>query len=452
MATWQVETQCPQCGAPLTLGEAQHLFTCPYCKTRLFLTPKGFFRYALPPKRKELPVYFLPFWRIKGLSFTLYLPPKTRGRPIDRTLLATDLPLQTYSLGLRPQATKLVFAHTLEGSFLPPTVSFKTLLRRVFHQLNTLSYTERKTVRKGVNLFLSDTGANDLFSQRDFSMENTVATQSVYQEYDPLLSILLDEGNSLIYLPLLPERGSHILLNDGVTSRPLGKIPLTLWEKRSAKTLQKIAPPDTLPLICPNCGWDLIGAEDSVAVGCSGCHRVWEIRRGSYSSIPYEVSTEPSSPPTIFLPFWKMETHIPEFHLYTHRDLMEFAQLSSPRPSSTPLYLFAPAFKVQPRVFLNLCRVVSLAKPSTAPISELPHERYPILLPLRKVQKTIPLIVAEIGADKERFFPLLPQIHPHLKKISLAFLPFRHSGYDLTFQGSLPLAIPRNALKWGRKL
>jgi len=131
MQPWQVETQCPQCGAPITLKEAQHVLNCPYCKTRLYLTSRGPFRYAISPKPPLDETVFLPFWRIKGLGFTAYLPPKTVGKPIDKTFLAVPAPLKMVSLGMRPQATHLTFAHTEKGPFLFPRANFKDLMARV---------------------------------------------------------------------------------------------------------------------------------------------------------------------------------------------------------------------------------------------------------------------------------------------------------------------------------
>jgi uncharacterized protein YbaR (Trm112 family) len=450
MRSWQVETQCPQCGAPVILKEAQHVLDCPYCKTRLYLTSRGPFRYTIPSKSSPEETVYLPFWRIKGLGFTAYLPPKTVGTPIDKTFLAIQSPLRIHSLGLRPQASRLTFANSEKGSFLRPRIGFKELLERATRQLNT-TLTKRETIRKGSNIFLSDLGTNDPFNQSDLSHWNPTNTQTVFKKYEPVLSVFLDEGNSLIYFPVIPEMGSTTVLNDGITAKPLGKLALSDWEAFSENTTASIPLPGTLPMLCPNCGWDLKCTDESRAVICEGCHRVWGIKQRNYVSIPYETQTGKVND-ALYLPFWKIKATIPELNLNTTDDLIKFSNGIRGPAASSPLYIFIPAFKVQPRLFLQICKVFTLHQPETHPAEKIPEKTYPILLQARKVTKLIPIVLAEMGAKKEQFFPELSRIKPAIKGISLAFMPFKQTGYEIIYQSSLTFAIPRNALKWGRRL
>ncbi len=450
MQPWQVETQCPQCGAPVTLKEAQHVLNCPYCKTRLYLTSRGPFRYAISPKHPLDETVFLPFWRIKGLGFTAYLPPKTVGKPIDKTFLAVPAPLKLISLGMRPQATHLTFAHTEKGPFLFPRANFKDLMARVTRQLDA-TLTERETLRKETSIFLSDLGETDPFNRSDFSGWNTTRTQTVFKKYEPVLSVFLDEGNSLVYFPVNAAEASPLLLRDGLTGRPIGKMDPASWEALLRHTTTELTPPGTLPLLCPNCGWDLKCAEESWAVTCPGCNRVWGIRGENYVSIPFEVE-KGEKREAFYLPFWKFETTVPELDLHSVQDLSRFSNQLRPQTPAPPLSFFIPAFKVQPRLFLQICKLFTLAQPETRPADKIPRETYPILLPHRKVLKLIPIVLAEIGSKKEKFFPKLAGIKPETKRTSLAFLPFRKTGYELIYQGALTFAIPRNALKWGRML
>ncbi len=450
MRQWQVETQCPQCGGPVTLREAQHVLNCSYCKTRLYLTSKGPFRYALPPTSSREGTLFLPFWRIKGLGFTAYLPPKTGGSLIDKTHLALKIPLRITSLGVRPQAVKLTFASAQEGAFVRPLLNFKDLLRHAIHQLNA-PLTERETIRKETSLFMSGTGNSDPFAHSDLSRWTSSRPQSVFKKYEPVLSVFLDEGNSLIYFPVIPEAGSSALLNDGLTHRPIGKLELAALDTLSRQTLSVIPAPGTLPLLCPNCGWDLVCAEESWAVLCPGCNRVWGISQGRYASLPFETPGK-ETPDALYLPFWKMEIDIPSLDLHDTRDLTRFANTPRVPSKPAPLFAFIPAFRVQPRLFLQLCKVFTLAQPATFPADTLPKNTHPVLLPPRKTQKIIPIVLAEIGARKEQFFPMLKGLKPEIKKYSLAFLPFRQTGYEVIYQEEFTFAIPKNALKWGRRL
>ena len=46
---WAVELQCPQCGAPVTLEEADRILACAFCRVRLLLIHPGYPQYYLDP-------------------------------------------------------------------------------------------------------------------------------------------------------------------------------------------------------------------------------------------------------------------------------------------------------------------------------------------------------------------------------------------------------------------
>ena len=252
--------------------------------------------------------------------------------------MALDLPLRLYSLGLRPQVSRLVFADLHQGTFLRPRIGFKHLLERAAQQL-AAPITEKTEIKKETNLFLSGLGENAPFNNSDFSSWNLPETQTVFKKYEPVFSAFLDEGVSLIYFPVIPEAGKVVSLKDGLTGKLLGRVPEADWKKITARHATVIPPAGTLPLLCPNCGWDLKCEDESWAALCPGCGRLWGVSRG-----------------------------------------------------------------------------------------------------------------AEIGAAKTGFFSKLPKINPAIKAVSLIFLPFRKGGYEVSFNGDLTFAIPRNALKWGKRL
>ncbi len=450
MAPWRVETECPQCGAPVTLGEAQHILCCPYCKTNLYLIPRGPFRYAIHAKKPSENAVYLPYWRIKGLGFTLYLPPKVTGKPVDRTFLATSVPIRTVSLGIRPQAIRLYFAHTSEARFFPIQVDLKQALERTLNPLDA-PVTERETVRKERNLFLSGVADGDPFDRLDFTGGLAFETRTVYKKYEPVFSFLLDEGNSLVYFPVIPEGGKSLRLRDGVTGTPVGEVERDRWNALRDQSVRSLPAFATLPLLCPNCGWELDYADESWAVACRGCHQIWGISQGRYVSLPYEIG-EGGASDALYLPFWKFETAFPELALYSLQDLARFANLTRHARATKPFAVFVPAFKVRPRLMIQICKVLTVAQPETHPPDRIPREIYPVLLSARNVRGMLPLVMGEIGANKEEIFPRLSGIEPVVTKTTLAFLPFRKTGYDAVFQGGAPLSIPVNALKWGRKL
>jgi hypothetical protein len=118
-SNWQIEQQCPQCGAPVTLDETDRLFLCGYCRTKLYLASAGPFRYYIPPPPQPgRKILFVPYWRLKGLAYRM-ADLELQQRFVDTNILALDTAGPPASLGLRPQAMKLHFvSDKTEGRFL----------------------------------------------------------------------------------------------------------------------------------------------------------------------------------------------------------------------------------------------------------------------------------------------------------------------------------------------
>jgi DNA-directed RNA polymerase subunit RPC12/RpoP len=106
---WQIEHQCPQCGAPVILEETDRILACPYCRVSLYIAARDYtalYWPASPAVAQE--IVFMPYWRFKGMSFSC------RGREVqtkiaDMSRLAVPVIGMPYSLGVRPQALKLKF-------------------------------------------------------------------------------------------------------------------------------------------------------------------------------------------------------------------------------------------------------------------------------------------------------------------------------------------------------
>ena len=101
---WQIEHNCPQCGAPVTLEETDRLFVCPYCRTRLYLIVGDYFRYCIPPPETTSgEIIYIPYWRLKGLSLSVQ-DVGVNSRFVDVSVLALASDVFPPSLGLKPQA------------------------------------------------------------------------------------------------------------------------------------------------------------------------------------------------------------------------------------------------------------------------------------------------------------------------------------------------------------
>lgn len=71
-ANWKIDHQCPQCGAPVLLDEADRLLACPFCRTSLYLVTPDHFRYHIPAlERRDKDMFYLPYWRLRGSTFSV---------------------------------------------------------------------------------------------------------------------------------------------------------------------------------------------------------------------------------------------------------------------------------------------------------------------------------------------------------------------------------------------
>jgi len=132
-----IEHQCPQCGAPATLEETDHLFICGYCRVKSFLQSRDFFRYVLPhraPKGKSL--VYLPYWRFKGCLFSC-VSGGIRQKIVDVSHQGVESRYFPISLGLRGQTLKLRFmSPEEEGRFLKPGLAYGEVLELLERRLS----------------------------------------------------------------------------------------------------------------------------------------------------------------------------------------------------------------------------------------------------------------------------------------------------------------------------
>ncbi|HUL31275.1 MAG TPA: hypothetical protein VLZ03_12555, partial [Thermodesulfobacteriota bacterium] len=120
-SSWDIELQCPQCGAPISLVETDRLLTCSYCHVRLYLWTPNQFCYCLPAlKASSENLIFVPYWRFKGVAYSV-IPFDVQHRILDATLLAYSHRKLPTTLGIKPQTLKMRFAsREIHGTFIKP--------------------------------------------------------------------------------------------------------------------------------------------------------------------------------------------------------------------------------------------------------------------------------------------------------------------------------------------
>ena len=124
-----IEHQCPQCGAPATLEETDHLFTCEFCRVKSYLLSRVF-RYILPhPARENKEVVYFPYWRFKGMLFSC-VSNGVKHRIVDVSHQAIESQHFPVSVGLRSQTMKLRFVSPeTEGRFLQTSLPYEEMMR-----------------------------------------------------------------------------------------------------------------------------------------------------------------------------------------------------------------------------------------------------------------------------------------------------------------------------------
>jgi ribosomal protein S27AE len=412
----EIEHQCPQCGAPVILEEADRLFTCSFCRVKLYLSPKNYFRYYfLPAEPFGKEIIFVPYWRFRGMLFSC----KTNAieqRILDTSFLASNYKFLPPSLGLRAQALKLRVATFKEGT---------KFLR--------LSLSSRD--------FLSKVEKNELFEDSN-EIENVTFHNAC-----------IGEVVSLIYSPIFIQ---HNTIFDAILNRPIatqvgerGDGDLSFEEKQNWGIR-------FLSTLCPNCGWDLIAEKESCVLICSNCNSLWEASGETLQRIEFGVISEKDGKNDVaYLPFWRMKIRVGGIKLQSYADLVRFANL--PKVIKTEwegldIYFWSPAFKVSPALFLRLAQQLTISQPDKIPDMNLPKSSmYPITLPVSEAKESLKITLANIATKKKDIFPKLNEIKIELTEAFLIFLPFFSTNNEF-IQPQLRFSIQKNALKIGKNI
>ncbi len=402
MSNFTVEHQCPQCGAPVSLGEDTRFFVCEFCRVRSCIAQKGFPRYFFTPCagiEKDLNLIYLPYWRFKGVRYAC----DARGvapRFIDISALAVENmpPEVPFSLGFRSQALKLkLISKETKGDFVRPLPS-KVVLK------------EKENMGRGkLPCFKEDIG----------------------------------ETFSLIYSPFYVKEGE---LMDGVLNKPLAR-PYDL-DPSALDLIRPEAETSFISGLCPSCGWDLEGRPDSLALVCRNCHSLWRARGNTLARIKFGAAP-PRSEDDIMVPFWKIRARISPMILDTYADLVRHANLPKTiqdQWESQHLFFWAPAFKIQPKVFLRLLTQLAIAQPAPdlAPtIHKNPCQS--VTLPPSEAVQTIRVTMASLLRPIGEVLEVLPLTHVEPANVSLVFLPFESRHHEI-HHDELKVAINKNIL------
>jgi DNA-directed RNA polymerase subunit RPC12/RpoP/ribosomal protein S27E len=407
---WTIEQACPQCGAQVELDEADRILSCRFCRVRHYLMPRGRFRYALPVA-EGVPLenlFYAPYWRFRGMA-CICRAYDVDYRVVDTSFCGADIAGLPQTLGFRPQAMKLRFVlpeHT--GRYLPLKISSKDFAAR-------------------------------------FADQQMRSTEQVF------FRECIGETVSLIYAPFFVKDKK---LYDGVLNAPLAPAAEALTAEGFSEERHDAWGVSFLPTLCPNCGWDMLAEKESCVLMCPKCSRAWQPSAGGYAALQYAVM-KCSDENAQYIPFWRMTATVEGLKLATQADLVGFANL--PRVATAgmaeqPVSFWAPAFKIQPQVFLRLARQVMAQQPGGETHDQLAHlALHPVTLPLREAAESIKLSLALIAAKRTDVYPELSRAKIAVHGYEIVYLPFTQTAHELVHK-DLCLAIGRNALHFGRSI
>jgi len=409
----------PNNSCPDLLAETDRFFACDYCRVRLYITARGPFHYRLTPNTDGDALVHIPYWRFKGVSYTLRNA-QVQHRILDITRIAVPNNHLPYSLGVRPRAVPLTFVIAkTAGSFLTPAILLKDILDGIDKQLThgEMRADMTRTMKPAENI------------ERAF----------------------IGETASVIFLPVLP-KGNR--LQDGINAAmqyQTGPDTASLIDAAGAAADWS---PRFLPALCPACGWDLDGQRESCVFACSNCSRAWmPIKRDLTEVKLGAVYRRMGS--SKYIPFWKIRPQVNGVALETYADLIRYANLPKAvikRWESQEMVFWTPAFKVRPKLFLLLAGMLTLSPPDNIARDRLRlSPAYPVTLPLSEAEESLKTVLAYLVESKRHVFEKLGDITIETKDSELIYLPFNRRGNEFIYEGQ-NIAVPKAALAHGKNL
>ncbi len=411
---WKIEHPCPQCGAPVVLEETDRILQCEYCRNRLYISSTEHFKYFLAPKQSVRGLFFLPYWRFKGIVFSRATS-ELEGRIVDSNLLAMKLATVPVSLGVRPQVLKLRYVGPgVEGTFLTPQLPCKTLA--------------------------SGHGAYAEHSQPDTFISQTVSL--IYSPVSVRENLLFDE---------ILER-SICRLNEPLNVLPAEPPSGGEGDSRSEDWIKFLA------TLCPGCGWDLEGEKDTLVLSCRKCGSGWQAGNAGLERVELGFTHPPDrQTPVVYLPFWRLTGRVTGLELKSYADLVRMANLPRAIPSAWEArepHFWVPAFKIQPHMFLRLAKTLTFLdkEPELDHEAELPASPlFPVTLPFGEAVAALDVLIASILPSRKPAFFTVDKMSFSMTGNSLIHLPFISRGEELILP-EIPMSIQKNSVSLGRLL
>ena len=410
-----ISHSCPSCGGPVEMDEADRLTVCPYCEVQNYMAGGSMLRFVLPDTVPDhidrSSIFYFPYLRFKGNIYTC-IGREVGCKVLDTTHQGLDARMLPPSLGLRPQAMKIVMVHKgMTGRFVKRSTSPAAVLQ------------------KAENLARS--------------VIDSVEDQLYHRAF-------IGESVSCLYLPVYIDNDR---LHGGVLNRVLGPAEDWFFDTDKLMDFNKHWLPSYLAMICPHCGDSMQGEPDSLIVTCFNCETCWAERDGSFARVGYEL-VEGRAEDT-YLPFWRFEVTSTGIEMDSFADLLRVTNqpvVVRDAHHNRRLQFWIPALKIRPKVFITMAKGATLSQlkfPEGAVHLERNIKRP--TLPMKEALQAVKSVLAETSMNKKDVLPMLSEMKLSAKDTRLVYLPFKDRSHDLVQRHS-PLAVSKSVIRTARRL
>ncbi len=411
-----IEQSCPSCGASIIINEDDRLIRCAFCDVYNYRVGNTGYRYVLPSGLSEQvdanQLLYVPYLRFKGSIFYVR-DNEIKYKIVDTTRLALENNFLPASLGLRPQAMKIKpAASTTPGEFL------------------------LQSVPTG-NVFAHAAMVIDLFNEKS-------RKETFHQAF-------IGETVSRIYHPCYLKDDK---LFDAVNNKQMGKSSI-LKDHLARTCSSKVSwEPKFITTICPGCGGLLEGEPDSLVLQCKNCKSLWQEHENKFHPLEWKAVVSEDREAQ-YLPFWRITFSATGCVLSTFGDYLRFTNqplVVREDYDKQPLVFLIPAFKINPKAFLQLASQLTVAQ------GRIPRGKsirlnndHPVTLSRAEAHQAIKSVLAYSTVSKEKRLSLLPRLQIKETHCQLTYLPFVNQTHDL-LQEHTHAAVQSAAIRFGRTL
>jgi hypothetical protein len=261
----------------------------------------------------------------------------------------------------------------------------------------------------------------------------------------------IGESLSRMYLPVYAAGAKMI---DAVDGRALGDADdYQPWAGKGSPP-DKTWEPRFISTRCPRCGALLDGERDSLVLLCENCETVWQEQKGRFHLLRWKVIPS-RNPKAVFLPFWKITFQTEMGELKTFGDFLRLTNqpvVVDPGDDKRRLAFWIPAFKINPKAFLQISTKTTVTQKHIPPGKELfPEHAHPVTLPWKEAFQAVKSVLAAAAVSKKNVFLRLPHMRLSSAGYTLRYLPFTVRSHDY-IQQHVPVTVVSAALKYGRSL